>query len=545
MASEDGSTYLIVFIAIVGLFLAGLLAYMIYNTRETQASLISAEEYIRRANANAESNNVNGFDLETMRQYMEDAYAAACVIAPEPDGTCRVGSTKNTTTGCCELNDPEVMSKFEKGLKMTETIIQSVFIGYMIEKFVSVANRITGLTVRATYSKVATSAGRVAAKSSARITMRTALKMGAKIASKPVAWAGGPLAFMWLAFEAWSLYLDIKDPRGYTKLYQPIEVITRLRNSLDVVMQQKLSETTEDELRLDYPQCFPLSIAYPEYDEEFQIKYFSQFLPNALSAMSDEEQGMVANLFIQALTNDRESTEEEDDAAALALQTAFETYTSANYMLRDEFIYEFYKNRLGPNLITHTKSLSSPRRIAVTLSKMGADVYNRKNESDHVRYSDLTKQDENNVPESYSPYVAVYTNKYRELDTSLASFENYDDQNIPMIEKTLQEYTTLMLPYGALVSACIKGTVTRGEEIIRPGVYGVTYNYDTSTCNYTGSYCQRFGLDYDGNKNECVKYPGQDEAEFVFGTTVTRDTIRTANWFGGFFEGLFTGKGGL
>ena len=428
----------------------------------------------------------------------------------------------------------------------------------------------TGLTARAVFPKAAKSAGRVAAKSTARIAMKNALKMGAKIATKPVAWVGGPLSFMWLAFEAWSLYLDMKDPRGYTKLYQPSDVVTKMRNNIDVVMEKKMSEVTNEELRLDYPQCFPLSQAFPQHDEEFQTKYFSHFLPTALESMSEEQQEVVTNYWVTLLLGDRESTEEEDDAAAKVIEDAFEAVTSANYMERDEFIYEFYKNRVGSNLIVHSKKMSTPRRVGVTLSELGAKKYNEKKEYDHLRYSNLQDEEgciekttsgacsppacawdsednkcQKSVPDTYSPYVAVYTNKYRKLDTSLASFESYDKENPPMIEVTLPEYTTLYLPYGALIAACVRGVVERNGEIIPPGDYQVTYNYGRSDCNYTGSYCQRFGLDYDSNNNECKMYSGQETAEFIFGTTVTRDVIRVANDFGGFFEGLFTGKGGL
>ena len=569
MAEKDDllPVVLLLFLFII----AGIIIALIVKGRDkSDKKFTDPEDYIKNVNSNANANNVNNFNLDEMQQYMREAYAATCLIPPEEDGTCRAGSSKNDETGCCELNDAQGMSEFEKGLKMTETIVASIFISYMIEKFVSVANKMTGLAARRVFPKAAKSAGRVAAKSTARIAMRNALKMGAKVAAKPVAWVGGPLSFMWLAFEAWSLYLDIKDPRGYTKLYQPADIVTKMRNNIDVVMEKKMNEVEDSELRLDYPQCFPLSQAFPEYDDEFQTKYFSHFLPTALESMTQEQQGIITNYFLQLLLGDRESTEEEDNEASKVIEDVFETVTSANYMERDEFIHEFYKNRVGSGVIMHSKEMSSPRRVGVTLSQLGAEWYNSDQKYDHLRYSNL--QDENNcaskstsdlcqptecawdstdnsckkyVPETYSPYVAVYTNKYRKLDTSLASFESYDEENPPMIDVNLPEYTTLYLPYGALIAACVRGVVESGDEIVSPGDYQVTFNYERADCNYTGSYCQRFGLDYDSVNNECKMYPGQEEAEFVFGTTVTRDVIRVANDVGGFFEGFFTGKGGV
>lgn len=547
MASESESGELFaVFILLVFILLGGLIAYILFNTRQEQKkNFVNAEDYIRGVNESAYENNFYNFPLEEMEEQLKKEYASTCVIPPEADGTCREGTSKNQTSGCCELNDPEKMSKLEKGLKMTETIVESILIAFMFEKFVSYANRLTGFTARASYSKATKSAARVAARSTSRMAVRTALKTGAKIAAKPVAWVGGPLSFLWLAFEAWSMYLDIKDPRGYTRLYQPADLVVKIRRNITVAMEKKLNETTDEKLRMDFPQCFPLSLAYPEYDEEFQIQYFSKFLPSALQAVDDD---VVLAFFTQILLNDQEADEESTEATIEAISDAMETITSTNYMERDEFIYNFYKTRVGPNLVIHSRSMSSPRRIGVTLSQSGARAFNTRKQADHVRYSDLSVDNDNenpSIPESYSPYVAVYTNKYEQLDTSLASFENYDNENPPVKEVVLPEYTTLMMPYGAIVSACIKGAIEKNGEIIRPGLYGVTYNYDRSDCNYTGEYCERFGLQYDSGKNECKMYPGQSQAELIFGTTVTRDFIRAGNYFGGFFEGLATGKGGL
>lgn len=59
---------------------------------------------------------------------------------------------------------------------------------------------------------------------------------------------------------------------------------------------------------------------------------------------------------------------------------------------------------------------------------------------------------------------------------------------------------------------------------------GVTYNVSKGLCNFTESYCKRFGLDFFFNEDlgvyDCELSRGQAAAEYIFGTTVTRSTKR-------------------
>ena len=57
---------------------------------------------------------------------------------------------------------------------------------------------------------------------------------------------------------------------------------------------------------------------------------------------------------------------------------------------------------------------------------------------------------------------------------------------------------------------------------------GVTYNYDTQSCNITDEFCKRYGLQFVGNDvgNDCNLPIGQQIAEFLFGETVCRGLIQ-------------------
>lgn len=60
--------------------------------------------------------------------------------------------------------------------------------------------------------------------------------------------------------------------------------------------------------------------------------------------------------------------------------------------------------------------------------------------------------------------------------------------------------------------------------------HGVTYNAGKGLCNFTESYCKRFGMDFFYNDQlavyDCELARGQAAAEFLFGFTVTRSFKR-------------------
>jgi hypothetical protein len=71
----------------------------------------------------------------------------------------------------------------------------------------------------------------------------------------------------------------------------------------------------------------------------------------------------------------------------------------------------------------------------------------------------------------------------------------------------------------------------RGRETINPADYGVTFDKDEGVCRYTRSYCDKFALRYETTEDglpDCGFYNGQELAEFLFGTTVTRVVMMSA-----------------
>jgi hypothetical protein len=80
-----------------------------------------------------------------------------------------------------------------------------------------------------------------------------------------------------------------------------------------------------------------------------------------------------------------------------------------------------------------------------------------------------------------------------------------------------------------LVAYCEKPRKTSGKTINLYD-YGVRLDPNTGTCRFTPQYCKKMGMKYDGSGDtNCKNYPGQKVAEMIFGTTVTRGAIKTAN----------------
>lgn len=65
--------------------------------------------------------------------------------------------------------------------------------------------------------------------------------------------------------------------------------------------------------------------------------------------------------------------------------------------------------------------------------------------------------------------------------------------------------------------------------------YGVTYDVTKGLCNYTESYCHRYGVDFFYNSHlavfDCELSKGQLALEYMFGTTITRSVKRSTRYY--------------
>ena len=450
-----------------------------------------------------------GLDPVELRAELERAYKAECIMTPT-GGACppnmRVGPN-----GCCEFLDPAKITTADKIKSIAKSIAEEVIVSFIFEALVSFAvKRATEVAaMRAAYSSAYRSAARVASKASAKASARAAARLALASAKASRAAALGPAGIALIMFEILSAALDIADPLGYNT-FQPNEAAMNTRNVIDVKMEN-LSKEGKPEERSDYPMTFPLSTAFPQYDQQLLDAITGKFLPDALTILDEK---ITAELF-SGFESGADVSEKVSDEIANALDLIL----SKKHKERDKFIYNFYRQKGLGLQIEHVEFMSTPKRIGVTLSKYGADKYNKKMEPLHLKYSNPYVEFKSKIPDDYSPMVAVYTNKYRVLNRS-----NPGSGTKPNVtEKNLTRKVVLAFPYAMIVSQCMTGMQGAHSQRINPKEYGVTFNNQTGYCNFTKDYCTRFGMEF--KNNDCKLLPGQKYAEMIFGTTITRAVV--------------------
>jgi len=381
------------------------------------------------------------------------------------------------------------------------------------------------------------------------VTMKAGARAGASGAKAvlfPKMGASGPLIVAMVVFEVISLTLDMTDVHGYDT-YTANSEIMKMRNALEVSLQNKMIEGDEEEDiagERSYPMTFPILHAYPDvvdaYMEEImgnskifqgalarmETKYMIEFLINALAGLSEDgaEDG----------GDELELTADAEDSFAMALEAelSYQHFERDKIMMR---AFQKFEDGKFKEYVKMHREMSSPSRHGISLSVKGADEYNKRQEENHLTYSNPTIEiDADDIPDDYKPLVASYSNTYRVLDKTNPGPKH----NPNVIEKRLMRPVVLAQPWAPIISSCIERKFSQDSKIgklkiekhnyfaINPAEFGTTFDYSKGKCNYTKEYCDRMGLKH-VNRSDCELNKGQEIAEMIFGTTVTRSTIRS------------------
>ena len=564
----ESALLLVIGIAVLLVIIIAFIVVNESNKRSSENALRNtADKYIREQNARNETlaRELN-LDPDEIRAWIEEAYAAECIVPPPCPGL----TTVNAETGCCDLTDEEI-SKFQKAMKVTQSILYSVAVSYGFTQVVSGAYKASKAGVQVTRSAVQNLSrrmGRVASRGAAKVATRTSIRFGLRFLTKAGARLGmGPLGMAVFVMEVISFGLDMVDPFGFGK-YQANKLSQNMRNAYDVEVQKSTSQGAIDE-RTDYPLIFPIALAYPQHNDEFFSAYIGRFTGDAMELLSEAQ---LVNVVVSQLLGENATqvlTEEQIEDAADAFAEAFEMVEAVKRVERDDFIYSFYKDKGLESKIERVPFMSTAKRYGVSLSKEGCDEYNKNKEVDHIKFGSLDRYGEycplretesactgenpppvenegdlvsaGNLMESmhckwdkndgedgacilrsaelypeggYNPLVALYTDTYRVLDPT-----NPGQKSAPnVIEKKLPKKCALAAPLGAVVEHC--NTLHNAYE-------GVTFNYETGYCDYSSDFCQVYGMKY--KDNDCEDYPGMDLATTVFGETVSRLSVVVGN----------------
>ena len=523
LISGGGLLLLLLFIVVVLL--------LIYRQRQKRTadvrihkriSEVTAEQVEDRVRIAAEETGHDPDVLEAeLKEQVEEQAAKSCMVNPIGNGQCSPNYTLEN--GCCYPDASAPPNPNIAKIEMAKSLAIAVGGGLIVEAMlVAAATRAArGAKAGVTGAKAGL-AGAKAAKAaitSAKLATAgvkggvVAAKAGAAVGKASVAARGGPIgiavAVAMLIFDAISIALDLTDQGGYDS-QTTNSTLDKIKRIIDYETQKALEKEG-----IEYPLLFPLAVAYPE-DFAVAMEY-------AMTQVNDKH--MLEELLKDdALLNIvADFTEEAEVDPNTEIPEEFVTFLSGLSMRfhleRDTFIFQKLQEILGPKsyMIELYEGMSTPDRIAVTLSQRGVQEWNDQSKETWFANNDLFKQPDP-LPAGDDPMAALYTDTYY-------VYESGPSDNPTMVPKTLPYKVAIAGFYGGLISFCEKSRKIKSTSpTIDPRKLGVEYQYDTGVCKLTREYCSRYGLEFKGG--DCHLRPGQKWAELIFGQVVTRELIR-------------------
>jgi len=511
---------------------------LIYRQRQKTADArmhkripgVTPEQMKERVRISAEETGHNPDVLEAeLKKQVDEEDKKSCMVNPLRNGECSPNYTLEN--GCCYPDASAPPNPNAAKVELVKNLTIAVGGGMILEAMlVAAATRAAGTGARAGAAGAragaagarAGAAGAKAAKTavtSARVAAAAA--RGGAAAAKATATAGkaamcaagGPIGLavlvVMLIFDAISIALDLTDQGGYDS-QTTNSTLNKIKRIIDYETQKALEKEG-----IEYPLLFPLGVAYPE---DFG------------AAMDYANTQIIAKYMLEELLKDdalldivADYTDEVEANPDAELPEAFITFLSGLpmrfHLERDTLLFQKLQEILGPKsyMIELYEELSTPNRIAVTLSQQGVQEWNDQSKETWFANNDLFKQPDP-PPAGEDPMAALYTDIYY-------VYESGPSDDPTMVPRTLPSKVAIAGFYGSLVSYCEKSRKIKSTSpTINPRDLGVKYQYDTGVCKLTREYCSRYGLEFKGD--DCHLRPGQAVAELIFGTVVTREFIR-------------------
>ena len=485
-------------------------------------SEVTAEQVEDRVRIAAEETGHDPDVLEAeLKEQVEEQAAKSCMVNPIGNGQCSPNYTLEN--GCCYPDASAPPNPNIAKIEMAKSLAIAVGGGLIVEAMlVAAATRAArGAKAGVTGAKAGLAGAKAAKAAITSAKLVTAGVKGATVAAKAGAAAGkasmaargGPIgiavAVAMLIFDAISIALDLTDQGGYDS-QTTNSTLDKIKRIIDYETQKALEKEG-----IEYPLIFPLAVAYPE-DFAVAMEY-------AMTQVNEKH--MLEELLKDdaLLSIVADFTEEAEVDPNTEMPEEFVTFLSGLSMRfhleRDTFIFQKLQEILGPKsfMIELYDELSTPDRIAVTLSQRGVQEWNDQSKETWFANNDLFKQPDP-PPAGEDPMAALYTDTYY-------VYESGPSDNPTMVPKTLPYKVAIAGFYGSLISFCEKSRKIKSTSpTIDPLKLGVEYQYDTGVCKLTREYCSRYGLEFKGG--DCHLRPGQGVAELIFGQVVTREFIR-------------------
>lgn len=358
--------------------------------------------------------------------------------------------------------------------------------------------------------------------------------------------SAGPAGVMIGIIDTISTAIDFMDFSGFN-LYSSNAVNLKLRD----VCEYNYAMTMQNS-DLPYPALLELSEVYPIEYETVTNLVKVEFAGDAIIKAFDQPGG--SDEVFKFLIGD---TEDIPIITRMLEEVMGEKHLEVNLMIHDLMQDALSKMETPPKYkIQLYPDFSAPYRNAVSLTKESAQQWNE----DHYEewFDFLSGEKEYDVEKGEGPPTSiVFTKNYGIVNPSNTE---QDSSNPDMIQKSLKSAVPLAGYHYIVMKECLSrrapmrmprearrsgGGIMNdiaagfmelqyaGSASLTPSKYGVTFDSDTRTCKFTPEYCEHVGLKYNASgasgTSDCKLWPGQYEAELIFGTAITRGAIKFGN----------------
>jgi hypothetical protein len=251
--------------------------------------------------------------------------------------------------------------------------------------------------------------------------------------------------------------------------------------------------------------------------EETMSELPELYYENGLQRALEKDPEFTINLLITLMMDETPSEQE-----FTKLSTYIDEVINEDTLKRDITFYYKLKSKLPSSeqgSIRLYPSLSTEKRYAVSLTKGAVIKYNDKNRNTHL-------QDE-------QAFIPIFTDYYYQLNRSNPGTNQKPNM---VLGPRLKEPAPLIGLYHAIFQQCegvlSKQALTKTLRESQPDIdaykLGVRFNDEDASCIFSRAFCEKMGLKYtsSGTETDCVPYPGQEGAEWFFGTTIVRGLVR-------------------
>lgn len=456
------------FIGLGTLFLF-LFVVVIFVIVKNKRKASQSEQYLQSAGVNV--SQVKKVISDTVKS---DFNTACSQKPPCEDGYIAQKNSKGET--CCYVDPSKtVPTKAEQTRKMLKDIAEEIIITEGTELVLTtVMPKLIKAAKNPAAAAKAVKSAAVAAKAAVKVLIKNGVKTAIKTAATaPAKAAMGPVGWAMLVFDIVSMALDMYDPAGYAD-FMSNEVAMNLRN------------ITEHNFQLIFENEGVKTPALADFDYKNVIGQWEtkHVVPKVRKRMYEE---VLSNMPLELL----DEAAFDDPVAQQAYigdeaQKRLEAYMDTDAYKKE--VCETYRRQRG-----NSNKVKWVKGAGCSLTSSECKKFN----------TYQSKLDPN------EQQFALYTNRYRKkIGGSVKK---------PRVRSyQLTDNVCMLSNLGWSKESC---TSDKGR-----------WNEKEAMCSYSNSYCARKGLKVHRMRNgvqNCIMFPGQKIAEMFFGTTITRQVMRT------------------